>query len=468
MKNIILALSLLISGSAFAQDSVNSHDFQLVPSDGDLSSGLATWSADEQTAGAFAGTVLFEYGRRPLTLHTQDSQGHISSDIIDSYSALNLGLFYSPHKRLALTASAPLFLAVDGTVGRDGVGIGDVRLAAPVGLVIGGPARLSAVPFVDVPGVYSDGQMGLSGVAGGGLLALSSSSQRVFGSANLGLQFAPEISYYNIEGGERLLSSLMGGVHLSDRVAVRGEVVFTPALYKNDEPMSDSPLEAMLSLQGQTDERLSWTVGASSALTESVGAPTWRAFAGLNVAFGARDPETCFEGCIGSLVITEGPGVGGYIGEEQGELDGGDFYLEDGEVFVVECPEPEPETVIVTENELILLEPIYFDFDRDTIRFPDSSKVLDALVETLEEHPELALVEVGGHTDSRGSSEYNESLSQARVESVVEYLVEHGISEDRLRPVGYGERALLTECSDDDESCHQKNRRVQFTILERR
>lgn len=473
MQNLLLAVSLMISGAALAQDSVDSHNLHMVPNDGELTDGVRTWNAETHRSGAFAGNVLFEYGKNPLSLYTQDSSRTVSSEIIKSYSALNLGLFYSPHERVALTASAPLFLSVDGMVPRDGVGLGDVRLAVPVTLLFTNQASagLSVVPFMDIPGVYGDSQMGLSGVAGGGLIAATMHSDRVFGTANLGVHFTPSIDYYNMKGGERLLSSLMGGVLLSEEVALRGEVTFNPALYKNDKPMGDSPMEAMLSLRGQTEDRLSWTFGGAAALTDSVGAPVWRAFAGLDLAFGARDTHDCRDSCIGSLaVFPEDHTSGELLGVDEAPIDlsQSEVNLPDGSVLIAGCDTTEPPgLVVVTETELLLLEPIYFDFDRSDIRFPESSDVLDALVATLKSHPELTLIEVAGHTDQRGSHSYNDTLSQARVDSVVEYLTSHGIEASRLRPVGYGERALLSECASNDEVCHQKNRRVQFTILER-
>src|SRR5690606_15034154 len=85
---------------------------------------------------------------------------------------------------------------------------------------------------------------------------------------------------------------------------------------ENAQPMSDSPLEAMLSLKGQTGDHLSWTLAGSSALSESVGAPTWRILGGIDVAFGARNQSDC-ESCVGSVIR------GGGIFDSNGqEIDG--------------------------------------------------------------------------------------------------------------------------------------------------
>ena len=137
----------------------------------------------------------------------------------------------------------------------------------------------------------------------------------------------------------------------------------------------------------------------------------------------------------------------------------------------------------------VLIENIFYDFDKATLR-PESATALDKLVDLLNENPNVT-IELGAHTDSRGSDQYNEGLSQRRAESVVNYLIEHGIAADRLTPKGYGEskpkaiKRKLTERYDwlkaDDvlteefinalkdeekqEICHQLNRRTEFTVL---
>src|SRR5690606_11287726 len=108
------------------------------------------------------------------------------------------------------------------------------------------------------------------------------------------------------------------------------------------------------------------------------------------------------------------------------------------------------EAVVVTEGELVLLEPVYFDFDRDAIR-SESLPVLDEVVAKLDQHAAtVRSVEVQGHTDDRGSNEYNRDLSQRRVDAVMAYLVGHGIAAERLMAVGYGEACPLASNLDDE------------------
>ena len=84
----------------------------------------------------------------------------------------------------------------------------------------------------------------------------------------------------------------------------------------------------------------------------------------------------------------------------------------------------------------VLIDNIFYDFDKATLR-PESASALDELVVLLKENPNVT-IELSAHTDYKGSAEYNKRLSQRRAESVVKYLTEHGIENERLTPVGYG------------------------------
>jgi len=118
-----------------------------------------------------------------------------------------------------------------------------------------------------------------------------------------------------------------------------------------------------------------------------------------------------------------------------------------------------PGTVIELPN-------IYYNFNDATLR-PDARKDLDLVVSLLKQQPTIT-IEIASHTDCRGSSKYNEELSQRRANGVVEYLVQNGIHRDRLRPVGYGESQPRNHCHDGvpcTEAEHARNRRTEIRIL---
>lgn len=87
-------------------------------------------------------------------------------------------------------------------------------------------------------------------------------------------------------------------------------------------------------------------------------------------------------------------------------------------------------------NKPSVVENIFYDFDKATLR-PESKTALDEITEMLEDNPEVS-IEMGAHTDRKGSEEYNLSLSDRRAKSVVDYLLGKGISSDRLTWAGYG------------------------------
>jgi outer membrane protein OmpA-like peptidoglycan-associated protein len=108
-----------------------------------------------------------------------------------------------------------------------------------------------------------------------------------------------------------------------------------------------------------------------------------------------------------------------------------------------------------------ILRNIYFDFDKATIK-PTSITELNKLLTVLQENPTMK-VEIGGHTDFKGSNEYNKVLSQKRAQSVVNWLISKGISKNRLSAKGYGEEVPLAT-NDDEEEGRELNRRTEFEV----
>ncbi|MHC0444677.1 OmpA family protein [Flavobacterium phragmitis] len=108
---------------------------------------------------------------------------------------------------------------------------------------------------------------------------------------------------------------------------------------------------------------------------------------------------------------------------------------------------------------------IYFDLDRSDI-VDRAAMDLEKILAALKENPTMKL-DIRSHTDSRGSDKYNESLSQRRARSTMQWLVSKGIDSDRLSAKGYGESQLINACSDGvkcSEEEHQENRRSEFII----
>jgi outer membrane protein OmpA-like peptidoglycan-associated protein len=117
----------------------------------------------------------------------------------------------------------------------------------------------------------------------------------------------------------------------------------------------------------------------------------------------------------------------------------------------------------IAKDARFVLENVYYDLDKWDIR-PDAALELDKLVTVLEDNPELK-IELSSHTDARQSDEYNQTLSQRRAQSAVDYIVSRGIDRERLVAKGYGESQLIIKDAQTEEE-HQVNRRTEFRILE--
>jgi OOP family OmpA-OmpF porin len=134
----------------------------------------------------------------------------------------------------------------------------------------------------------------------------------------------------------------------------------------------------------------------------------------------------------------------------------------------VKDPDPKkhgcPVKAIFTETEIVILEQVQFDTAKATIK-PASDQLLNEVAKILKDHPEIAKIEVQGHTDNRGGAAYNKALSEARARSVVDALVKRGIEKKRLAPKGYGQDKPLDAAN--NEAAWAKNRRVQFIILDK-
>jgi peptidoglycan-associated lipoprotein len=106
------------------------------------------------------------------------------------------------------------------------------------------------------------------------------------------------------------------------------------------------------------------------------------------------------------------------------------------------------------------LKDVYFDFDRYDLR-ADAREILKANSAWLKANP-AAQIQIEGHCDERGTTEYNVALGSRRAESVKDYLVTLGASADRLSTISYGEEVPV--CRDQTEECWQKNRRARFVV----
>jgi outer membrane protein OmpA-like peptidoglycan-associated protein len=122
---------------------------------------------------------------------------------------------------------------------------------------------------------------------------------------------------------------------------------------------------------------------------------------------------------------------------------------------------PDEDQVRVVGEKIVLDDRVNFEQNNAIIR-PVSFPLLERLSKLVREHPEYVHIEVQGHTDQKGTAEFNEKLSRDRATSVLAFMASHGVEGARLSAVGFGSSHLLVDKT--NERALYLNRRVEFVI----
>jgi len=283
---------------------------------------------------------------------------------------------------------------------------------------------LAVVPFMYFPTGKSSTFLGNGMWSPGGKLVVDGNiKDRVFLAFNAGYRMYDNTRYdvnnQNAVIDDCIELGLGVNVRINDSWAVLGEVYSESVLksfFKNE---LQNPAEFLVGGRWTPQKKakgLGVTVAGGRGITRGVGSPDFKALVGVN-----------------------------YRREYQ-------------------PPPPPPVAVEVkAEEKIVITQKIHFEFDRDKIR-PISYPILDDVASLLERNPQINHLRIEGHTDWIGSDAYNQNLSQRRANSVRKYLIDKGISPDRLVAVGYGETRPVAD--NNTVLGRAKNRRVEFTVLD--
>lgn len=567
---LVLLLSL-----AHATENFDAHGFRLGALTDDPASPLqmtlpGTWDRTSWWMGG-----VFEYAESPLVRLYSDQT--VEAELDDIF-ALNLSGGYAPHRRIRVSASAPLFFTSMSNEGSNGADLGDLRVSADA-VLLDGVVSLGVNPYVDLPTGASRENLGQGGLAGGGMLTGHVKVWRLRGGVAWGPYFRPELELSNLQGTDRWLTGLHAGVLLTDSLALNVEFRAESPFSKNEWPGTDRPMEVLFHGRKRFDSGLHLIVGGATTASWGASAAQYRLFVGAGFGhypvvepeFGNLAVEVTLSGhtLAGIPTSMEGTGAEDFVSGAQpvilSNLPAGEMYKGSAEVgclggmgraivaaddtvpLIIElavvdaqvkvivvdqddnpvlgatvawesdaarCVPSEPMVltdtnegtravgvgthgvlvtaegygsyseqvtlvrdedkviravlqkpkVVVTRERIEILEKVFFAFDGDAIDVK-SGPLLDEVAQTLIDHPEVLKVEVAGHTDWEGDDDYNMDLSQRRVNSVRQWLIDKGVAEDRLVAKGYGESKPIA--SNATEAGRAENRRVEFNILER-
>ncbi len=415
--------------------------------------------------------------------------------LIERQLATRLAAGYTLGERARLELALPLYPSVVIAGERIG-GLGDLRIGATLPLVGAREGRVAVgvTPTLSLPTGSLDAFVTAGGFGAGALASGALALGPVALALNAGFMMRPasDLSALSEAAGEGVVlqggavgAALPGGLGvswpLSDALSLGAELDGQLDLAgAGGSSYTENPVELHLFGARRGRKGLVVSLGAGTGLVAAAGVPVWRGVLGLGWS-GAEPEAAVVEACPGGdcgdpNIDSDGDGlVDGHdlCPQVVGPYEAGGCPDDDGDHIPNlrdECPQlyglseyDGCPRVLLTEGELVIREKIYFDYDKETIR-PESYDVIDEVARVLAAHPEIALIEVQGHTDSKGNAEYNLELSRRRAEAVVAYLVEEGgIARDRLDPVGFGESQPLVEGNGED--ARARNRRVQFIIV---
>lgn len=311
-------------------------------------------------------------------------------------------------------------------------------------------------------------------------------------TANAGIWFRPEREFAGVRMGDMGSLGLSGEAYVVQSwglSAIAGLYSY-PSLTKLPDSARQIPAEAMLALRWQTKRGFTWTFGGSFGAACSFGSPALRFFSGLTWQPSSSREQEHINRILESDSLD--PDRDGLIGEidncpdEPGrpENSGCPDQDNDGDGIVDredECPhDPSGERgrngcppAFIRGDQIVILDQVHFATDQDVI-LEESKPILEDVAKVFLAHPEILEVIIDGHTDVRAGDAYNMNLSQRRVDSVRNFLIERGVVPERLKAIGWGHTQPVEDdsmCNRPDEElddeCKRRtaaNRRVVFRI----
>jgi OmpA-OmpF porin, OOP family len=415
-----------------------------------------------------------------------------------------------------------------GFTSPSGVAAGDLRLSARVRLVgeARSPAVLSLGGHLFVFTGNKDKYAGEGSVHGTPVLVFSGETSFLAYAATAGVDIRSKTSYTDVTLGTQLVFGGAIGVLLVDRMLQVGPEVYGTTLMVGSDRFgrATTSVEGILGLKARLGPMV-LGAGAGPGFSHGMGTPALRVL--LSVAYapepapppppppppprkkkpadrdhdgipdkydacpdepGVASDDPAKNGCPPPPPDRDGDGIpdkDDACPDVKGVANGdprengcppdtdGDGIRDDVDACPNEKGVPDtdpqkngcPKSVRVTEGEIVIMDQVQFKTG-SAVLLPVSDDLLRQVAGVLAEHPEIARVEVQGHTDSRGGKAYNRKLSQKRADAVRKWLVKYGqIDTGRLSAHGYGMDDPIADNSTSEG--RQKNRRVQFKILEK-
>ncbi len=434
LRKLYVATTLLTSPVYANEVGNDAQHFNPTPGRNDF---VTVHSASTLPQSRFNLGLYLNHGINTLPYENPDSQNRIK--INDAVTGLDLLAAVGVHDRLELGVAVPFVVyqkvREDDTRGEFAKkGNTEVRPVIKWAFYRGDLSSLAMITSVNINRLVDDPSTG--GTRGPTLnleFAYSINLDPVILGANIG--YRRRNPGQRIEGSlieptsDRILGSAAARINLTSKWALIGEVFGSHPSNSldNETNRKISSTEALGGLRYKINDALNFDSGVGTEINNGLSTPDWRVYGGLIAEFGPKQKPDLPEKKVKQ---DNGPGV-------------------------EEIPEGPPDAVFVFNN-------INFEFDSDFRVLPGALSELEKLRNHLAEHPYKTIV-VEGHTDFKGTVEYNDDLSLRRSRTVRRHMIKHfTLDSQKVIAVGYGERRPATQ--DWSDSGRQINRRVEVKI----
>jgi predicted outer membrane repeat protein len=423
----------LVSTPAFGQ-SFEVESFQWLGQPGAVNSPIRLSVPVDEPRNTLSVGSLTTYSKNPL-LETQPTGPEV---VVRELVTTQLRVTSSPVERLQVHASLPVF-ATGSRQGERFHGLGDLRIGLNGTITEGSAGRpgfgLSLLSWI--PTGHADLGLGHTYASMGMIVAAKHAIGPLHLAANLGARIGPSDAIRNLNPGTGPLLGLSAGVVPLDSLGIHLECVS-----QGSNGWERLALELFASAQWRLPQGFWFSGGWGTGLTNAVGSPAWRGVA--NVGWRWVPPP---KSAIPDPLVVSFPQEKKPVKPRPtiSEVD----------------PQLRP-LAELGESKIILHDRIYFE-EGSAVVLPQSTPILQAVLEILFEHLEIQHLLIEGHTNHRGTYTVNLDLSGRRSEAVMAWLVQHGVNPHRLVSKGYGSHRPIVDPTHPDAL--EINRRVEFTIL---
>jgi outer membrane protein OmpA-like peptidoglycan-associated protein len=265
------------------------HNFHVAPFDGGVSDPLVVHRVGFFRQGqGFAGAV-WEWSDDNVLFQRPADDGVAPEPrvVLDDVWTMNLSGGYAIIDRVRIHADVPIYFASKGPSDTDpagiqqGGGIGDLRLGGTVMIARGDGGSFGFIPWLDFPTGDSDRFLGNQGFAGGGVFAGSFTAGIFSLSADMGLEFVPQIEVRNLTGSDMLVAGVAGSLAFTEQFGTTVESRFKAPFEESEIPKSTAPSEVLATMRYRMESDFHFLWGGARALTPGAGAAQWRAFLGF-------------------------------------------------------------------------------------------------------------------------------------------------------------------------------------------